>query len=148
MIIQACASAPSRPRLRPAHSALPDALAIRVVPPPASLGQSGPNAQNASGPASMTTNSLLKQYSDERAALVQSALPKAVAIILGRRRVLSGIRWSGDLVVTAAEAIDGAAHVDIRLDGDELGAEVIATDLTTDIAILRATHRETEDAST
>jgi S1-C subfamily serine protease len=96
----------------------------------------------------MTTNSLLKQYSDERAALVQSALPKAVAIILGRRRVLSGIRWSGDLVVTAAEAIGGAEHVDIRLDGDELGAEVIATDLTTDIAILRATNLDAEDAST
>jgi S1-C subfamily serine protease len=52
--------------------------------------------------------------------------------------VLSGIHWGGDLVITAAEAIGGAEHVDIRLDGDELGAEVIATDLTTDVAILRA----------
>ncbi len=86
----------------------------------------------------MAANSLLKQYSDERAALVQNALPKAVAVILGRRRVLSGIHWGGDLVITAAEAIGGAEHVDVRLDGDELGAEVIATDLTTDVAILRA----------
>jgi S1-C subfamily serine protease len=86
----------------------------------------------------MATNSLLKQYSDERAALVQNALPKAVAIVLGRRRVLSGINWGGDLIITAAEAIGGAEHVDVRLDGDELGAEVIATDLTTDVAILRA----------
>jgi S1-C subfamily serine protease len=86
----------------------------------------------------MSANSLLKQYSDERAALVQNALPKAVAVILGRRRVLSGTHWGGDLVITAAEAIGGAEHVDIRLDGDELGAEVIATDLTTDVAILRA----------
>jgi S1-C subfamily serine protease len=85
----------------------------------------------------MSAKSLLKQYSQERAALVQSALPKAAAIILGRRRVLSGIRWRGDLIVTAAEAIGGAEHVDVRLDGDELGAEVIATDLTTDVAILR-----------
>jgi S1-C subfamily serine protease len=80
----------------------------------------------------------LKQYSEERAALVQNALPKAVAVILGRRRVLSGIHWGGDLVITAAEAIGGAEHVDVRLDGDELGAQVIATDLTTDVAILRA----------
>lgn len=86
----------------------------------------------------MAANSLLKQYSDERAALVQNALPKAVAVVLGRRRVLSGIYWGGDLIVTAAEAIGGADHVDVRLDGDELGAEVIATDLTTDVAILRA----------
>jgi S1-C subfamily serine protease len=85
----------------------------------------------------MATNSLLKQYSDERAALVQGAVSKAAAIILGRRRVLSGIRWRHDLIVTAAEAVGGAEQVDIQLDGDELKARVIATDLTTDIAILR-----------
>jgi S1-C subfamily serine protease len=85
----------------------------------------------------MSANSLLKQYSDERAALVQTSLNKAAAIVLGRRRVLSGIRWRGDLIVTAAEAIGGAEHVDVRLDGDEFDAEVIATDLTTDVAILR-----------
>jgi S1-C subfamily serine protease len=85
----------------------------------------------------MAANSLLKQYSDERAALVENAVSKAAAIILGRRRVLSGIRWRDDLIVTAAEAIGGAEQVTIRLDTDELEAQVIATDLTTDIAILR-----------
>jgi S1-C subfamily serine protease len=85
----------------------------------------------------MAANSLLKQYSDERAALVQSAVSKAAAIILGRRRVLSGIRWRDDLIVTAAEAIGGAEQVDVQLEGDELEAHVVATDLTTDIAILR-----------
>ena len=85
----------------------------------------------------MAANSLLKQYSDERAALVANAVSKAAAIILGRRRVLSGIRWRDDLIVTAAEAIGGAEQVAIRLDADELEAQVIATDLTTDIAILR-----------
>jgi S1-C subfamily serine protease len=85
----------------------------------------------------MAANSLLKQYSDERAALVQNAVPRAAAIILGRRRVLSGIRWRDDLIVTAAEAIGGAEQVDVRLEGDELEAQVVATDLTTDIAILR-----------
>ena len=85
----------------------------------------------------MAANSLLKQYSDERAALVQSVVSKAAAIILGRRRVLSGIRWRDDLIVTAAEAIGGAEQVDVQLEGDELEAHVVATDLTTDIAILR-----------
>jgi S1-C subfamily serine protease len=85
----------------------------------------------------MSANSFLKQYSDARVALVQGALTRAAAIIVGRRRVLSGIRWRGDLLITAAEAIGGAEHVDIRLEGDELGAEVVATDLTTDVAVLR-----------
>jgi S1-C subfamily serine protease len=87
----------------------------------------------------MSANSLLKQYSDERVALVQGALGKTVAIVLGRRRVLSGIRWRKDLIVTAAEAVGDAEQVDVRLDGDELGAEVIATDLTTDVSVLRLT---------
>jgi S1-C subfamily serine protease len=85
----------------------------------------------------MAANSLLKQYSDERAALVQNAVSKAAAIVLGRRRVLSGIRWRDDLIITAAEAIGGVEQADVRLGGDELEAHVIATDLTTDIAVLR-----------
>jgi S1-C subfamily serine protease len=85
----------------------------------------------------MAANSLLKQYSDERAALVQNAVSKAAAIVLGRRRVLSGIRWRDDLIITAAEAIGGAEQAEIRLEGGELEAHVIATDLTTDIAVLR-----------
>jgi S1-C subfamily serine protease len=95
----------------------------------------------------MSGNSLLKQISDERAALVQSASPKAVAIILGRRRVLSGIRWRRDLIVTAAEAIGGAEQVDVRLEGDELSSEVIATDLTTDVAVLRVGNLVEEPAN-
>jgi S1-C subfamily serine protease len=85
----------------------------------------------------MAANSLLKQYSDERAALVQNAVSKAAAIVLGRRRVLSGIRWRDDLIITAAEAIGGVEQADVRLEGGELEAHVIATDLTTDIAVLR-----------
>jgi S1-C subfamily serine protease len=84
----------------------------------------------------MATNSLLKQYSDERAALIQNAVPKAVAIILGRRRALSGILWRHDLVVTAAEAIGGVEQVAVRLEDDDMEDQVIATDLTTDIAIV------------
>jgi S1-C subfamily serine protease len=96
----------------------------------------------------MAANSLLKQYSDERAALVQSAVSKAVAIILGRRRVLSGIRWRDDLIVTAAEAIGGAEQVDVQLEGDELEAHVVAIDLTTDIAILRVGNAGATAAAT
>jgi S1-C subfamily serine protease len=98
----------------------------------------------------MSTNSLLKQYSNERAALVQSALAWSAAIVIGRKRALSGIRWRDDLIVTAAEAIGGAERVDVRLQDDELTAEVIATDLTTDVAVLRleSTDAATRSAST
>lgn len=85
----------------------------------------------------MSAHSLLKQISDERAALVQAALTRAAAIVIGRRRVLSGIRWRKDLIVTAAEAIGDAEQVDVRLETGELSAEVIATDLATDVSVLR-----------
>lgn len=91
--------------------------------------------------------SLLKQYSDERAALVQTAVSKAVAVVLGRRRVLSGIRWRDDLIVTAAEAVGGVEQAGVRLEGDELEAHVIATDLTTDIAVLRIALGTNADAA-
>jgi len=96
---------------RPTRSTHPNVLPIRGVPSPLALRHSGSSLEPI-GTAHMSAKSLLKQYSEERAALVQSALPKAAAIILGRRRVLSGIRWRGDLIVTAAEAIGGAEQVD------------------------------------
>jgi S1-C subfamily serine protease len=85
----------------------------------------------------MSKSSTLKQYSNEQAALVQDAVATTGAVVLGRRRVLSGIRWRENLVITAAEAIGGAEHAGIRFDGDELDADVVATDLGTDIAVLR-----------
>jgi S1-C subfamily serine protease len=85
----------------------------------------------------MAANSLLQQYSDERAALVQNTVSRAAAVILGRHRVLCGIRWRDDLIITAAEAVGGIEQADVRLNGEDLEAQVIATDLTTDIAVLR-----------
>jgi S1-C subfamily serine protease len=85
----------------------------------------------------MSAYATLKQHSDERAELVENTVAQAGAVILGRRRILSGIRWRDDLVVTAAEAIGGAERAGVRFEGAELDAEVIATDLATDIAVLR-----------
>ena len=87
----------------------------------------------------MSNYSTLKQHSEERARLVQDATATAVTVVVGRRRALTGIRWRADLIVTAAEAIGGAERVGVRLDGVELDGEVIATDLGTDIAVLRMT---------
>ncbi len=86
----------------------------------------------------MSTNSFLQRMSDERAALVQAWVPRTAAIFLGRRRAVSGIRWNGGFIVTAAEAVGGAEQVDVRIEGDEIAAEVLAADLTTDVAVLKA----------
>src|ERR1700761_7881887 len=85
----------------------------------------------------MSKYSNLKQISDERAQLVADSAPSACAVLLRRRRVLSGIRWRGNLVITAAEAIGGAEQVGVRFEGEEVDAEVVATDLGTDVAVLR-----------
>jgi S1-C subfamily serine protease len=85
----------------------------------------------------MSKYSNLKQISDERAQLVADSAASACAVLLRRRRVLSGIRWRGNLVITAAEAIGGAEQVGVRFEGEEVDAEVVATDLGTDVAVLR-----------
>ena len=85
----------------------------------------------------MTAYPNLKQLSDERAGLIQSIAPRVAAMILGRRRVVSGIRWRDDLLITAAEALSGAERVDIRVENSNASAEVLAADLGTDIAVLR-----------
>jgi S1-C subfamily serine protease len=84
----------------------------------------------------MTAYPNLKQLSDERADLIHSVAQRVGAVILGRR-VVSGIRWRGDLMVTAAEAVSGAERVDVRIESSNANALVLATDLGTDVAVLR-----------
>jgi S1-C subfamily serine protease len=50
---------------------------------------------------------------------------------------VSGIRWRERLIVTAAEAIGGAAQASVRLGSEDINAEVLASDLGTDIAVLQ-----------
>lgn len=85
----------------------------------------------------MMTYPNLKQLSDERAGLIQSVAPRVGAVVLGRRRVVSGIRWRGDLMITAAEALSGAERVDVRVENSNTTAQVLAADLSTDVAVLR-----------
>lgn len=85
----------------------------------------------------MTAYPNLKQLSDERVGLIQSVAPRVAAVIVGRRTVVSGIHWRGDLMITAAEALSGAERVDIRGENSNASGEVLATDLGTDVAVLR-----------
>jgi serine protease DegS len=84
----------------------------------------------------MTAYPNLKQLSDERASLIQSVAHRVGAVVLGRR-VVSGIRWRDDLMITAAEALSGAERVEVRIENSNANALVLATDLGTDVAVLR-----------
>ncbi len=86
---------------------------------------------------------LLQQLSTELNALFSSLLPRVVTIRVARARVLSGIIWRDRYVVTAAEAVAGAEQVRVRSFGaaraearPESVAEVLAVDLTTDVAVI------------
>ena len=94
----------------------------------------------------MSTYPTLKEWSRERADLAGSAAAKAVAVTAGKR-VLSGIHWRRDLVVTSAEAIGGSERAGVRFAEVDLDSEVVATDLGTDIAILRIPRETPAPAS-
>lgn len=85
----------------------------------------------------MNTLSVLQQWSRERAALSATLAPRAVAIALDKRRSISGIRWRGELVVTAAEALAGSDEVLLASERGEQRATLVACDLATDVAVLR-----------
>lgn len=86
----------------------------------------------------MNPTAVLQQWSQARSALAASLTGRAVSILVGRHRSLSGFRWRGPLIVTAAEALDGNEDVRVLSEEGEQLAPVIACDLTTDVAVLRA----------
>jgi S1-C subfamily serine protease len=90
----------------------------------------------------MSESTLLQQFSAERAALVEALIPHAVAVTVARHRVLSGIHWRGAYVITAAETVGGADRVRVEWPGtaggeDPAEGEIVASDLTTDVAVIR-----------
>jgi S1-C subfamily serine protease len=85
----------------------------------------------------MTLHPSLKQLNDERRALLSGVLPRVGSIALGRRRLLSAIRWRADLVVSAAEPMAEAGEVEVLLETGPVSAQALAHDLTTDVAVLR-----------
>src|SRR5215472_7057692 len=76
-------------------------------------------------------------WSDARARVVSGVEPSVATVAIGRNRFLSGIAWGKDYVLTAAEPIAGADRVGVSFGEAQTAAEVVATDLTTDVAVLR-----------
>jgi hypothetical protein len=85
----------------------------------------------------MNESSLLQQWSRERSELAARLAPRALAIVLGRHRSVSAMRWRADLVVTAAEALAGSERAVAIGPGGDTAAPVLACDLATDVAVLR-----------
>lgn len=93
----------------------------------------------------MNTPSVLQQWSRERLDLATALAPRTVAIAPGQHRSLSGMRWRADLVVTAAEALQGSDEVLVISERGEIRAPVIACDLATDVAVLRIDAEQPSD---
>jgi S1-C subfamily serine protease len=85
----------------------------------------------------MNATNVLQQWSQERSQLAAALAPRTVAIAIGPHRSVSGIRWRGSYIVTAAEALAGSDEVTLLSERGETRAPVIACDLATDVALLR-----------
>jgi S1-C subfamily serine protease len=92
----------------------------------------------------MPDTALLQQLSAERAALATSLVQRIAAISARRRRTISAIRWRGPYLITAAEPLQGVEEVFYHAalgvdstDAERQRAEVVAVDLSTDVAVLR-----------
>jgi S1-C subfamily serine protease len=101
----------------------------------------------------MNPATVLQEWSEARASLSASLAPKVVGLVAGRHRSVSGIRWRGNLIVTAAEALDGSEEAIVVSSEGEQQLPVVACDLATDVAVLRAaadvpTPAQSQGAST
>jgi len=79
----------------------------------------------------------LQNWARERADLVEQAAPSVVAVQTSKGRSLSGIVWDAETIVTAAENLT-ADRLVVRSAAERFDAEVVALDLATDVALLRA----------
>ena len=87
----------------------------------------------------MNATNVLQQWSQERSQLAAALAPRSVAIAISAHRYVSGIRWRGEYIVTAAEALAGSDAVMLLSEKGETRAPVIACDLATDVAVLVTT---------
>jgi len=85
----------------------------------------------------MSQSPLSSQLDAERAAILDRAAASVLAVE-SRRTRQSAFVWRGGLIVTAAEPLEGAESVRLLSEGHAGEAEVLACDLRTDIAVLRA----------
>jgi serine protease Do len=83
-------------------------------------------------------SSVLTEWAVARRALARKAALSVVGIDRGQGVRLSGIVWDSETLVTAAEILHGADTVTVQTDNEAVPAEILACDLSVDVAVLRA----------
>ncbi len=83
-------------------------------------------------------NTALTEWAAARRSLTERASLGVVGIDRGRGVRFSGIVWDSETLVTAAEILHGADCVTIQTAGDSVPAEILACDLSIDVAVLKA----------
>jgi S1-C subfamily serine protease len=83
-------------------------------------------------------NSALTEWAAARRALADQAALGVVGIDGGRGVRFSGIVWDCETLVTAAERLHGADSVTVHTVHGTVPAEILACDLSVDVAILKA----------
>jgi len=82
-------------------------------------------------------NSALTEWATARRALAEQAALGVVGIDRGRGVRFSGIVWDPETLVTAAERLHGADAVTIHTVHGAVPAEILACDLSVDVAVLK-----------
>ncbi len=83
-------------------------------------------------------NSALTEWAAARRALAEQAAMGAVGIDRGRGVRFSGVIWDSETLVTAAERLHGADSVTVQTVHGPVPAEILACDLSVDVAVLKA----------
>jgi hypothetical protein len=83
-------------------------------------------------------NSALTEWAAARRALAEQAAMGAVGIDRGRGVRFSGVIWDSETLVTAAERLHGADSVTVQTVHGAVPAEILACDLSVDVAVLKA----------
>jgi len=85
-----------------------------------------------------TVNAALTDWAAARRTLAERAALDVVGIDRGRGLRFSGIVWDSDTLVTAAAVLHGADSVTVQTPHDAIPAQILACDLSVDIAVLKA----------
>ena len=92
--------------------------------------------------------SQLLNLSTELAAVVAQATPSVVAVLSHRSRS-TGFVWRPGLIITADEALAEEGEFAVQPPGgDEISAQLLGRDPSTDIALLRVNHSDMQPVTT
>ena len=92
---------------------------------------------------------VLSELSNDLADVVDAAAPGVARVAARRRHAASGVVWSADgVIVTAHHVVERENDILVTLDGgDDIGAELVGRDPSTDVAVLKADASDLRQAA-